>query len=68
MLIRNIISVIAGLVVAGCFVPYAIDIIHGKVKPARSARIMFVVLLMVALLQQRQLGAGWTLAITFGEG
>jgi hypothetical protein len=50
------------------FVPYARDIIKGKVRPARSTRLMFVLLLLVSLLQQHTLGSGWLLAMTVGDG
>lgn len=50
------------------FVPYAADIIKGKVKPARSARLMMILLITVALLQQHSLGSGWLLALSIGDG
>lgn len=57
----------AGVIMCLSFVPYLRDILRGKVRPARSARLMFVVLLTVALLQQKQLGSGLTLALTIGD-
>lgn len=60
-------STAVGVILLATYIPYGIDIFKGKVKPARSARLMFVILLSVALLQQHSLGSGWVLAITIGE-
>lgn len=68
MHIRDLLSISAGLIMLFSFVPYARDIINGKVKPARSARLMMVLLLVVSLLQQRSLGSGWLIAMTVGDG
>jgi hypothetical protein len=65
---REILSIIAGLIMLYSFVPYAKDILAGKVKPARSTRLMMVLLILVSLLQQHTLGSGWLLAITIGDG
>ncbi len=65
---KELLSIVAGVIVASAFIPYAIDIARGKVKPARSARIMFAVLMIIALFQQRELGAWWLLAVTVGDG
>jgi hypothetical protein len=48
-------------------VPYAIDTVKGRAKPARSARLMFVFLLLITLLQQRAVQSGWLMAVTIGE-
>ena len=66
-MIRAALSVLSGVTVMTAYAPYAVDIIREKAVPARSTRIMFAVLLLVALLQQRQLGSGLTLAVTIGE-
>lgn len=50
------------------FIPYAKDIIAGKVKPSRSARLMMLLILLIGLLQQQSLGSGWLLAMTLGDG
>jgi hypothetical protein len=67
MIIRDILSLAAGLLVFWAFIPYGRDILRGKVSPARSARLMFAVLMIVAILQQHSLGAGLTLAVSLGE-
>ncbi len=64
----ELLSIIAGLIMLYSFVPYARDILQGRVKPARSTRLMMVLLLGVSLLQQRSLGSGWLLAMTIGDG
>ena len=67
MTIFHTISVVSALIAFGVYIPYFIDILSGKAKPARSARIMLTALLIIALFQQRGLGGGWTLAVTIGE-
>lgn len=49
------------------YIPYAQDILKGKVKPSRSARSMFVLILILGLLQQKSLGSGWLIAMTVGD-
>lgn len=49
------------------FLPYARDIIKGKVKPSRSARLMITLVLIISLLQQHSLGSGWLIAMTLGD-
>jgi hypothetical protein len=68
MLIGEIISIIAGLIMFYSFIPYSRDILQGRVKPARSTRLMIILLLIVSLLQQHALGSGWLLAMTIGDG
>lgn len=66
-MVGKIFSVLSAVLITWCYIPYARDIIKGKVKPARSARIMFAALTTLALLQQHSLGSGWTVAVTLGE-
>jgi hypothetical protein len=67
MYLSSILGIISVIIVFGCYIPYMVDIYKGKVKPARAARIMFTALTVIALFQQRDLGSGWTLAVTVGE-
>ena len=60
-------SVLAALIALGGYIPYARDILRGRARPARSARIMFAILLVISLVQQHSLGSGWLLAMTLGE-
>lgn len=64
---REIFSIIAGLIALGGYVPYAIDIMKGRAKPARSARFMFAFLLIVTILQQGAVHSGWLVMFTAGE-
>jgi len=57
----------SALIVLGAYIPYAIDIVRGRVLPARAARLMFVFLLVVTVLQQGQLHSGTLVAVTLGE-
>lgn len=64
---QEVLSAIAGLIALGAYIPYAIDTIKGRAKPARSTRLMFVFLLLITLLQQRAVQSGWLVAVTVGE-
>lgn len=64
---RTTLAIISVLIAFGCYFPYMADIAKGKAVPARSARIMFAALMIIAFLQQRTLGSGWALAVTIGE-
>ncbi len=64
---RDLLSVLAGLIMFYSFIPYGRDILAGKVKPARSTRLMMVLLMSISLLQQHTLGSGWLLAMTIGD-
>jgi hypothetical protein len=64
---KEAVSLLAGVIVLIGYWVYAKDILAGKAKPARSARLMFVVLLIITLLQQRDLNSGWLLALTASE-
>ena len=48
-------------------VPYMIDIMKGRAVPARAARTMFLLLLVITLAQQHSLGSGLAMAVTVGE-
>jgi hypothetical protein len=54
-------SVIAG------YVPYGVDILKGRAQPARSTRVMFVLLSVVTLWQQVALHSGSLVMVTLGE-
>lgn len=64
---KEIFSIAAGLVALYGYLPYAVDTVKGRAKPARSARLMFALLLVITLLQQKALNSGWLLAMTVGE-
>ncbi len=64
---RSTLAIIAGVLVCLACIPYIKDILAGRVVPARSTRIMFLVLLMLALFQQHDLGSRWGLLLIAGE-
>jgi len=66
-ILREIIAGTAGVLAFVAYVPYLLDIFRGRVLPARSTRVMFAILLSIVTLQQIQLGARLTLAVTLGE-
>lgn len=65
--LNNVFALLAALLVTWCYIPYAKDIMRGKAKPARSARLMLILLIIIALLQQISMDVGWILAVTVGE-
>jgi hypothetical protein len=60
-------GVMSFMVLVATTIPYMVDIVRGRVQPARSTRIMFVLLMALAILQQGSLGAGWGLSVIIGE-
>lgn len=66
-MLSNFLSILAAALIIYSYIPYSRDILNGRVKPARSARLMFAALTTLALFQQHSLGSGWALAVTVGE-
>jgi hypothetical protein len=64
---KALFSILSAIISLVGIVPYIMDIQKGRVKPARSARIMFVFLTALTLLQQYALHSGWLMAVTVGE-
>lgn len=58
---------LAGAIALGGYVPYAFDIIKGRAQPARAARVMFLFLLIITVLQQNSVHSGSLIAFTIGE-
>jgi hypothetical protein len=65
--VKDLLTIIAGGFALGGYVPYAFDIVKGRAKPARAARIMFVFLLVITILQQLSVHSGTLIAFTSGE-
>lgn len=51
----------------GATIPYAFDIVRGRARPARSTRILFLLLMVVTLFVQSQEFTSWVLLLTIGE-
>lgn len=66
-MMRTLLAILAGLVIFGTTIPYFIDILRGKVKPLRSTRLMFLLLMVLTFFQQRSLGTGITMTVTVAE-
>jgi hypothetical protein len=64
---RDLLTILAGLIALGGYIPYSFDIVKGRAQPARSARFMFMFLLVVTILQQSSLHSGSLIAFTTGE-
>ena len=60
-------AVLSALIVIIASIPYIIDIFTGRAQPARSTRIMYMLLVILGLLQSKELGSGWSLALIYGE-
>jgi hypothetical protein len=66
-MIYKIFAILAAVLGLVAYFPYMQDILAGKVQPARSVRIMFVLLLSLSLWQQHALGSRLALGVTIGE-
>ena len=64
---KDVYVAISGIIVVGTAVPYFLDVLKGKVRPLRSTRLMFFLLIVLAYLQQRDLQVGLTMVITVSE-
>jgi len=64
---QQALSILAGLIALGAYLPYAADILKGRVQTARSSRIMFVLLLLLTTLQQNAVHSGLLVMVTAGE-
>ncbi len=51
----------------GATIPYAVDILKGRAKLARSTRILFLFLMLVTLFVQSREFTSWVLLLTIGE-
>lgn len=64
---NQLLAILSFIIVIAVTIPYMIDIVQGRAKPARAARFMFFAMLLLALAQQHSLGGGYVLAVTIGE-
>lgn len=67
MVVQEILAYTSFAIIMGVTIPYMRDIVQGRAKPARAARLMLLALTVLALLQQHSLGSGYTLAVTIAE-
>ena len=51
----------------GFTIPYAVDIVRGRARPARSTRILLLLLMTVTLVVQAREFTSWVLLLTIGE-
>lgn len=64
---NSIFAYLSFLIIIAVTIPYMIDIVKGKARPARAARIMFFLLMITTLAQQHSLGSGYAMAVTIAE-
>ena len=64
---RNLFAFGPFVILIAATIPYMIDIVKGRARPARSARIMLLLLIIVTLFQQKGLGTGGALSLTVPE-
>lgn len=55
------------LMIIAVTIPYIIDIVRGRAKPARSTRLMFFLLMALTIAQQHNLNSGYAMAVTLAE-
>ena len=60
-------AVISFVIIIAVTIPYMRDVIKGRARPARAARVMLFLLLIITLLQQHDLGSGYAMTVTFSE-
>ncbi len=60
-------GILSFILAFGATIPYAVDIIKGRAKPARSTRILFLLLMLVTLIVQSREFTSWVLFLTIGE-
>ncbi len=64
---REFSAILSGIIMLWFTAHYAIDILKHRVKPARSSRYMYFLLLALALIQQGSLGSTWSLVLIATE-
>lgn len=64
---REVLATLSFLIVVVCTGYYTVDIMKGRSRPARSTRVMLLLLIVVTLFQQHGLGSGWSLSLTLAE-
>lgn len=55
------------LIIVAVTIPYMVDIVHGRARPARAARLMLFLLLVTTLAQQHSLESGYAMVVTVAE-
>lgn len=63
----SIFGILSFVLSFGVTIPYAVDVVKGRAKLARSTRILFLFLMVVVLVVQGQEFTGWVLLLTVGE-
>lgn len=63
----TILAYISFLIIIEVTIPYMVDIVKGRARPARAARLMFFLLLIITLAQQHSLDSGYAMVITVAE-
>lgn len=64
---KEFFGVVSFVLIIGVTIPYAIDILKGRAKPARSTRILFFLLMTATLVVQSRAFTSWALALTAAE-
>lgn len=64
---NNIFALISFLIIIAVTIPYMVDIVKGRAQPARAARAMFLLLIVVTLAQQYSLESGLAMTVTLAE-
>ncbi len=67
MFMQTIFAALSAIIIIAVTIPYMVDIVRGRAKPARAARGMFLLLLSITLAQQHSLDTGLAMTITVAE-
>ena len=64
---KSALGIVSFLLVLWVTAPYALDIVRGRARPARSTRILFFVLMGTTFAIQSRAFTSWVLALTGAE-
>lgn len=64
---RSFFGILSLILSFGATIPYAIEVVRGRAKLARSTRVLFLLLMLVTLIVQGAEFTSWVLLLTVGE-
>jgi hypothetical protein len=66
-MVKSFFGILSFVLSFGVTIPYAVGVVKGRVKLARSTRMLFLFLMLVTLVVQGSEFTGWVLLLTVGE-
>ncbi len=64
---KSFFGILSFVLAFGATIPYVFDILKGRARPARSTRVLFLLLMLVTLVVQSRDFTSWVLLLTIGE-